>query len=333
MSYPTSNPALDAAVCTFIEELWGNGDPRGWAGDLLSGLGHLIPSVKGHLAGGWRLHAAWGRAELPLRALPFTPKLVYALAQSAFEHSWRDTGVLLVLGFYRYPRSGELFQARKADFIFDHRGHGVWSLPLRKSGQRIGARESLVLDDSWIGGLLRAYMAPLQAGDTLSRVSPATQRFRLKTLLQELQITGNFRWYSCRRGWVRDSKTAPRCSVGQPQFTNEWLIRVGPRLSRDVEAPQEIMRVSQYQNSQLLQRLDLLCEAMWSSMSSVVIYRYNEWLIVAVVDRSPNAALPVNRVAVSGMDNSGSELRELQPDTGGQPQAPRAKGVNVSLDG
>eukprot|EP00438_Fugacium_kawagutii_P020298 Skav211648 [mRNA] locus=scaffold1290:276136:276873:- [translate_table: standard] len=180
--------------------MWQNGDPKGWAGDLLSGLGHLIPSVKGHLAGGWRLHSAWGRAELPLRALPFTPKLVYALAQQAFEHHWQDTGVLLVLGFYRYPRSGELFQARKADFTFDHKGHGVWSLPLTKSGQRVGARESLVLDDSWIGGLLRSYMAPLKAGDCLSKVSPATQRLRLKTLLEELNISGNFRWYSCRRG-------------------------------------------------------------------------------------------------------------------------------------
>eukprot|EP00438_Fugacium_kawagutii_P016095 Skav225958 [mRNA] locus=scaffold6030:60786:65045:- [translate_table: standard] len=200
LPYPQSNPALDAAVCHCIEELWENGDPRGWAGDLLSGLGHLFPSVKGHLAGGWRLHAAWGRAELPLRALPFTPKLVYALAQSAFNHQWKDTGVLLVLGFYRYPRSGELFQARKADFTFDRNDHGVWSLTLTKSGQRVGARESLVLDDSWIGGLLRAYLAPLQPGDLLTRVSPATQRLRLKTLLRELQVSGNFRWYSCRRG-------------------------------------------------------------------------------------------------------------------------------------
>lgn len=200
LTYPRSAPALDAMVCTYIEELWENGDPRGWAGDLLSGLGHLIPSMKGQLAGGWRLHAAWGRAELPLRALPFTPKLVYALAQLAFDHQWKDTGVLLVLGFYRYPRSGELFQARKADFTFDRNDHGVWSLPLTKSGIRVGARESLVLDDSWIGGLLRSYMEPLKPGDCLSRVSPATQRLRLKTLLEELKISGNFRWYSCRRG-------------------------------------------------------------------------------------------------------------------------------------
>eukprot|EP00435_Cladocopium_sp_Y103_P006537 s2887_g2.t1 len=119
LSYPRSNALLDSFVCGYIEELWENGDPKGWAGDLLSGLGHLIPSCKGSLTGGWRLHAAWGRAELPVRALPFTPKIVYALAQQAFDRQWKDTGVLLLLGFHRYPRSGELFQARKADFTFD----------------------------------------------------------------------------------------------------------------------------------------------------------------------------------------------------------------------
>lgn len=200
LNYPRSNALLDSLVCGYIEELWENGDPKGWAGDLLSGLGHLIPSCKGSLTGGWRLHAAWGRAELPMRALPFTPKIVYALAQQAFDRQWKDTGVLLLLGFHRYPRSGELFQGRKADFTFDRNDLGVWSLPLTKSGQRIGARESLILDDSWIGGLVRAFLKPLKPGDTLTRVSPAVQRLRLKTLLADFNLVGNFRWYSCRRG-------------------------------------------------------------------------------------------------------------------------------------
>ena len=69
-----------------------------------------------------------------------------------------------------------------------------------KSGQRIGARESLILDDSWIGGLSRAFLKPLKPGDTLTRASPAVQRLRLKTLLADFNLVGNFRWYSCRRG-------------------------------------------------------------------------------------------------------------------------------------
>ena len=64
----------------------------------------------------------------------------------------------------------------------------------------VGARESLIIDDQWIGRLLRAYLRSIHPGDILSKVSGATQRQRLKNLLADLKIRGNFRWYSCRRG-------------------------------------------------------------------------------------------------------------------------------------
>ena len=127
-SYPSTIPALDTLVCLYFEELCENGGPKGWAGCISS------RAPKDTWLGGWRLHAAWGRVELPLRVLPFTP-LVCALAQESFHRRWEDTFVLLLLGFHRYPRSGEIFQARKADFTFDSKGQVVWSLPVTKSGQ------------------------------------------------------------------------------------------------------------------------------------------------------------------------------------------------------
>ena len=68
--YPQNFWVLDLEVSAFIEELWEQGDPKGWAGDCLSGLGHFIPACKPSLVGSWRLHSAWGRAELPCCAPP-----------------------------------------------------------------------------------------------------------------------------------------------------------------------------------------------------------------------------------------------------------------------
>ena len=84
MSYPTSNAQLDSAACEYIEELRENGDPKGWAGDLLSGLGHLIPSCKG--PSGWWMATAFGldSSMLPLRAAPFTPKMVVRIGSKSF---------------------------------------------------------------------------------------------------------------------------------------------------------------------------------------------------------------------------------------------------------
>ena len=114
--YPRDFGALDARVCEFIESLWHDGESKSFASDCLSGLGHFIDQCKRFLVGAWRLRCTWSRAELPARAraLPFTPLLVYALAQAAFEKGWRDVSVLLLLGFDRFGRSGEFSLLGKA---------------------------------------------------------------------------------------------------------------------------------------------------------------------------------------------------------------------------
>ena len=173
---PPSMPQLDGSLCQFIEYLWKQGDAKAIANDSLSGLAHFLPAVRRQTPEAWRLVGAWSRLELPARAPPFTAMFVYAIAQYCVERSWRDTMVLLVLGWATYPRSGELFGCEKRDFALDPvRGVGVWSLPLTKAGQRRGVAESINIDDEWVVRLLFLYLAPLRPEDRLSRVAPATQ--------------------------------------------------------------------------------------------------------------------------------------------------------------
>ena len=74
-------------------------------------------------------------AGLPARAIPLTPVMVHALAHRAFDFGWEDIAVLLLLGFNRFARTGELFAAAKQHFVFSHNGRrAVRSLPLTKSG-------------------------------------------------------------------------------------------------------------------------------------------------------------------------------------------------------
>ena len=132
---PSSLVALDQSLEFYIESLWELGESKSMAGDLLSGLGHFLPAVRRHMVGAWRLHGAWGRAELPARAPPLTPLFTYALAQAAFNKSWPDTATFLLLGFDTFARPAELFNARVCDFTVDLvSGKGVWSLPRSKSG-------------------------------------------------------------------------------------------------------------------------------------------------------------------------------------------------------
>ena len=199
--YPSSYSLLDSRVSEFIESLWHNGDPKSFASDCLSGLGHFVPQCKRCLVGSWRLHGSWTRAELPARAPPFVPIIVYALAQAAYDKGWQDLSILLLLGFDRYARSGELFFARRGDFTWNaSKTRAVLSLPLTKSGQRVGAHESLVIDDPWLVTALANYMHSLAPGDYLRTVSPGLMRTRLKALLREVNCSEEYQWYSLRRG-------------------------------------------------------------------------------------------------------------------------------------
>ena len=67
------------------------------------------------------LACAWSRSELPCRAPPFTPLILYALAQQAVANQWADLAILLILGFHTLARAGELFQAKVGDFVFDQK--------------------------------------------------------------------------------------------------------------------------------------------------------------------------------------------------------------------
>ena len=199
--YPTSFQGLDSKVCEFIELLWNEGEPKAYASDTISGLGHFIPACKRSLIGSWRLHGGWSRSELPSRALPLTPLMAYAMAQRAFEKGWQDMTVLILLGFSRFARTGELFNARVGDFVFDaNLKRAVWSLPLSKSGQRFGARESITIDDVWIVHALSNFCRKKWPGDSIRLASPQTMRHRFKTLCSDLHLPEGIAWYSLRRG-------------------------------------------------------------------------------------------------------------------------------------
>ena len=159
-------------------------------------LSQRIGALHSTLQAPWRLHAAWGRTELPVRAPPFTPLLLYGLAQLAADS--------VIWGFHSFARTGELFNARVVDFVLSS-SSGTWTLPLSKSGQRTGAVESILLTDVFVLRLLENFFKHKSPGDRLATVSPGLLRTRQASLLSQLHITDSYRWYSVRRGGVTHS--------------------------------------------------------------------------------------------------------------------------------
>eukprot|EP00971_Amphidinium_carterae_P071084 1405431-Amphidinium_carterae.1 len=131
------------------------GDCKSLAANVLSGIQHFVPNCRHHIAASWRLYSAWGRTELPTRAPPLPKLHMLALAAYCRDQQWTSTGILLVLGFHTWLRSGELFQIRWRDVQIDpFSGRGVIVLPLTKTSARTGAQESVTIHDPWVGRLI-----------------------------------------------------------------------------------------------------------------------------------------------------------------------------------
>ena len=67
----------DACISDYAEHLWEAGQGMQFLGDLLSGLPHFMPRLRGCLKESWKIHGTWKTLELPMRAVPFSPKFCW----------------------------------------------------------------------------------------------------------------------------------------------------------------------------------------------------------------------------------------------------------------
>ena len=130
---PPSPVEFDMLICRYIDECWTEGEARSHVGDVLSCLQHLVPPLRGKLAASWRLHAAWGKLELPCRAWPLTKLQVLAVAGAAWQQQLFDVAIACLVGFHGVFRTGELLAMQWGHLQF-HATSCTVTLPHSKSG-------------------------------------------------------------------------------------------------------------------------------------------------------------------------------------------------------
>jgi hypothetical protein len=166
---PTRKDRLDPLPCEYLEHLWATGVGRGQANDTVAALRHLQPSLRGYLAGAWRLLKTWAINEIPNRAPPIPEQVVHAMAGWAFFHGHYTFGVLIVLGFYCMLRSGELMGQNSSHIMCSLKEkQALISLGMTKGGKRQGAAESVVLGVESAVRLIHHWQRSAPAGTPFS---------------------------------------------------------------------------------------------------------------------------------------------------------------------
>ena len=191
---------MEQQLVQYLEQLWYEGESKGYAADALSGVQHFLNSRR-RFAGAWQLLTTWSRLEIPCRAPPFTLPIVLALAGIAWSERLYDIAALLLTGFHCCLRTGEILNLRYTDISLDVTGRGAISLPWTKIGQQRGVREVVTIDEGLVGLALILGRADRDPTSLYLACSPAVFRSFLQQSLQKLHLGScNFQAYSLRRG-------------------------------------------------------------------------------------------------------------------------------------
>ncbi|CAK0803102.1 unnamed protein product [Prorocentrum cordatum] len=193
------NPA--DAVADYLEALWDDGSPRSLAADTLSGLQHLVPSLRRELKEGWRLLRTWDQNEMPSRAPPLRPEVAIALAGFALADGREDVATAILAGFNGLLRPSEMLISA-GDCVFDHSQRTcVVNLGLTKGGKRQGCPEDVIIDDEFAYLLLRRALAGCAAGTALLPRGLANFRASFASYLGKAGLDpSRIKPYSIRRG-------------------------------------------------------------------------------------------------------------------------------------
>ena len=198
---PTEVDDFDMVVCQFIETCWQEGEGRSRAADVICSLQWTSPLLKRHLNGSWSLLKAWQRTELPARAPPMPPKVVFALAEWLLRLGQTGMGLGIVLAAHCFLRTGELLSLGFGALSWaDDFRSVIVSLGITKGGARRGAAESVKVELGWLGVALQAW-AQSQPGPLVVNVPQHKFRELFAAGLVAIRCADwGFAPYSLRRG-------------------------------------------------------------------------------------------------------------------------------------
>ena len=197
---PNATRSLDIAVSEFVEHLYQEGDPLGLASDALAALQYYHPDTIGKLKYSWKLTGLWRKLEPPNQVVPFTNLTVLALAGAAYDLGLLDITALLLLGFDRFLRSGELFKLRVACLSVGA-AKIVVTLTNTKTSKRKGIDEQVTVTSPLVIRMLKASIADQPKSALILRRSVSQCRVIFRHLLDLFDINdGSYNFYSLRRG-------------------------------------------------------------------------------------------------------------------------------------
>jgi integrase len=162
-SLPNSLSQLDFQASEFINYLYLDERPLGWAGDFVAGIKRLYPRCRKHLDTTGAYYKNWSKATVRVRALPFTPDFVRGLASLALIDKKPRLAAGFLVAFAGLLRIGEVIQLRASNVNCLRPNFSILSFPHSKGAQMKGQTETVIIRDPVLNRVLSVLKA--SAGD------------------------------------------------------------------------------------------------------------------------------------------------------------------------
>lgn len=154
--WPKSLDSLDEALSEFINHLFQDDQPQGWASDAVCGFKRFYPKCRKSLQISSSYLRNWTRSVSRTQALPLTPDIVMSLTVFALLRGETRLAVAFILGFSCLLRTGEIVSLTVNQFTFLGGGSQLHiALPDSKGAKRVGRPESVILKQAHIVQFVR----------------------------------------------------------------------------------------------------------------------------------------------------------------------------------
>ena len=196
---PAKATHLDDLLARYLEHLWLDDINITYAGHTLSALRRFYPPLRYKIPTARQFFTNWKSVHVPRQAVPMPANVALALAGVAVSIQEEALGLLILLGFTAFLRTGEITALRPQQIQVNiHLGQIILALPATKTSKN--KDESVAVNDPLLARFTLHVLATA-SGPTLANLTPNQFRSRLQHLISFLYLQRhNFTGYSLRRG-------------------------------------------------------------------------------------------------------------------------------------
>ena len=170
---PSDLDDLDQAAAGYVNHMYQEGEPHGYAGTFLSALSRYIPRARRRIPTARQYCRNWERDVHRFRALPMPLSFLKAVVGVAIVKHRLDLAALLLAGFLGLLRTGELLMLKVDQLEFSGcLGRVLIRLPRTKTTGWRGQPEQVLLSDPFVVRALALAVKGLRSQDQVYR-SPA----------------------------------------------------------------------------------------------------------------------------------------------------------------